>query len=54
MNFSAAETLAFPAGKYEVVPDFMSSGVHKKIAGAVRHAAIAGFKACFLLFHAYM
>ncbi|MEA1971058.1 MAG: malic enzyme-like NAD(P)-binding protein [Thermodesulfobacteriota bacterium] len=40
MKFSAAETLAFLAGKHEIVPDFMNPGVHKKIAAAVRQAAL--------------
>ena len=39
MKFSAAETLAFLAGKHEVVPDFMNPLVHRKIADAVRIAA---------------
>jgi len=40
MKFSAAETLASLASKHEIVPDFMSHGVHKKIADAVRQAAL--------------
>ena len=40
MKFSAAETLAFLAGKHEIIPDFMNPGVHKKIADAVRQAAL--------------
>ncbi|MBW2648427.1 MAG: NAD-dependent malic enzyme [Deltaproteobacteria bacterium] len=40
MKFSAAETLVSLAGKHEIVPDFMNPGVHKKIAAAVRRAAM--------------
>ena len=40
MKFSAAETLASLAGKHEIVPNFMNPGVHKKIADAVKQAAL--------------
>jgi len=40
MKFRAAETLAALAGKYEMVPNFMNPGIHKKIADTVKQVAL--------------
>jgi malate dehydrogenase (oxaloacetate-decarboxylating) len=42
MKCAAAKTIAALAHKYEVVPDFMNSDVHKKVAKAVALAASGG------------
>ncbi|MFA5316461.1 MAG: malic enzyme-like NAD(P)-binding protein, partial [Dehalococcoidales bacterium] len=39
MKFSAAEMIASLAGKNEVVPNFMNTSVHEKVAKAVASAA---------------
>ncbi|MFA6356017.1 MAG: malic enzyme-like NAD(P)-binding protein [Candidatus Omnitrophota bacterium] len=39
MKFAAAETIASLAGKNEVVPNFMNTAVHEKVARAVAFAA---------------
>jgi malate dehydrogenase (oxaloacetate-decarboxylating) len=40
MKFKAAETIAALAGKHEAVPNFMNLGIHRKIADAVKRAAV--------------
>ena len=41
MKFKAAETVASLAQTKEIVPDFMDLAVHRKVAAAVKEAAIA-------------